>query len=160
MYEESIRIPMLINDPRVSKARTIEALTLNIDIAPTILDLAGVVIPKEMQGRSLLSWVQGKRVKDWRRDFLYEHHTMTKIIPEVEGVRTERWKYVRWMNASPIWEELFDLAKDPESCAIWLANHNIKSNSRHYANAGRSLRTRASNRAPITDTAGATRLVC
>jgi arylsulfatase A-like enzyme len=112
MYEESIRVPMLVYDPRVKKARTVDDLTLNIDLALTILDLAGVQIPKEMQGRSLAPFVQGKRAKDWRRDFFYEHHTMTKIIPEIEGVRTERWKYVRWMNATPMFEELFDLRKD------------------------------------------------
>ncbi|HZO84776.1 MAG TPA: sulfatase [Verrucomicrobiae bacterium] len=114
MYEESIRVPMVIHDPRQRKARTIEALTLNIDLAPTIIDLAGVSIPKEMQGRSLAPWLAGKRAKDWRRDFLYEHHTLVKIIPEIEGVRTERWKYVRWMNASPMREELYDLARDPD----------------------------------------------
>ena len=113
MYEESIRVPMLIHDPRAGKARTIDALTLNIDLAPTIVDLAGIAPPKEMQGRSLASWVRGKRLKEWRRDFLYEHHTMTHIIPRIEGVRTDRWKYVRWVSASPVFEELFDLEKDP-----------------------------------------------
>src|SRR5687768_1013645 len=68
MYEESIRVPMLIHDPHQRKARSIDALTLNIDLAPTILDLAGVAIPKEMQGRSLVPLAEGKRVKDWRRD--------------------------------------------------------------------------------------------
>jgi arylsulfatase A-like enzyme len=114
MYEESIRVPFLIHDPRARKARNIEALTLNIDLAPTILALAGVGVPKEMQGRSLVPWVEGKTVRDWRRDFLYEHHTLERIIPEIEGVRTERWKYVRWMNAAPLREELYDLAKDRE----------------------------------------------
>lgn len=113
MYEESIRVPMLIHDPR-RKPRVVDALTLNIDLAPTILDLAGLAIPGEMQGRSLVPWVGGKRAKDWRQDFLYEHHTLAKIIPQIEGVRTERWKYVRWINATPLWEELFDLEKDPQ----------------------------------------------
>jgi arylsulfatase A-like enzyme len=67
-----------------------------------------------MQGRSLVPFVRGQRVKDWRQEFFYEHHTMTKIIPEIEGVRNERWKYVRWMNATPMFEELFDLSKDPQ----------------------------------------------
>jgi len=114
MYEESIRVPILICDPREHKARTIDALTLNIDLAPTILDLAGVTIPKEMQGRSLVPFVQGRRPNNWRRDFFYEHHTMTKVIPEVEGVRNERWKYVRWVTTLPLFEELFDLKSDPE----------------------------------------------
>ncbi|HKQ38636.1 MAG TPA: sulfatase [Verrucomicrobiae bacterium] len=114
MYEESIRVPMLVFDPREHKPRTAEALTLNIDLAPTILDFAAVSIPKEMQGRSLLPFIHGRRVSDWRRDFFYEHHTMTKVIPELEGVRTERWKYVRWVTTLPLFEELFDLQKDPD----------------------------------------------
>ena len=114
LYEESIRVPMLICDPRERKPRSIDAMTLNIDLAPTIVDLAGVDVPKEMQGRSLVPWSQGKRAKAWREDFLYEHHTMAKIIPEIEGVRTERWKYVRWMNATPMTEELYDLRTDPD----------------------------------------------
>ena len=122
MYEESIRVPMLIHDPRGPKARNVEEMTLNIDLAPTIVDLAGVAVPKEMQGRSLAPFVNGKRLKDWRRDFFYEHHTMVKIIPEIEGVRTERWKYVRWMNASPMFEELYDLRKDPNETRNLIAD--------------------------------------
>jgi arylsulfatase A-like enzyme len=114
MYEESIRVPMLVHDARLAKARKVDALTLNIDLAPTVLDLAGVPVPSSMQGRSLVPLLKGKLPKDWRRDFLYEHHTMAKIIPRVEGVRTERWKYVRWVNATPVWEELFDLSADLE----------------------------------------------
>ena len=125
MYEESIRVPMLIFDPREHKSRTTDALTLNIDLAPTILGLAAVGIPKEMQGQSLVPFVQGRRVSNWRRDFFYEHHTMTKIIPEVEGTRTERWKYVRWVTTSPLFEELFDLKTDPEEL------HNLASEPRH-----------------------------
>lgn len=113
MYEESIRVPMIVHDPRLTKPRKIEALTLNIDLAPTILGLARVAIPATMQGRSLVPLLERNRPRDWRRDFLYEHHTLPKIIPQIEGVRTERWKYVRWVSATPIWEELFDLAKDP-----------------------------------------------
>jgi arylsulfatase A-like enzyme len=67
-----------------------------------------------MQGRSLVPFVHGKRPKNWRDDFFYEHHTMTNVIPEIEGVRNERWKYVRWVTTSPMFEELFDLKNDPD----------------------------------------------
>ena len=124
MYEESIRLPMLICDPRM-KARTVDAMTLNIDLAPTIADLAGVTVPKEMQGHSLVPFVQGRRPNNWRHDFFYEHHTMTKVIPELEGVRTERWKYVRWVTTSPLFEELYDLKSDPEEL------RNLANDPRH-----------------------------
>lgn len=114
MYEESIRVPMLLHDARLRKGRAVEELTLNIDLAPTILELAGLPIPREMQGSSLLSLARGKRVKNWRTDFLYEHHTLAHLIPRLEGVRAERWKYVRWLTTMPVFEELFDLSKDPE----------------------------------------------
>lgn len=135
MYEESIRVPMLVHDPRQRKARAIDALTLNIDLAPTILDLAGVAIPKEMQGRSLVPLAEGKRVRDWRRDFFYEHHTLPKIIPQLEGVRTERWKYVRWITTTPVWEELFDLAADSDE------TRNLANEPRHRKRL-ETLRTR------------------
>lgn len=115
MYEESIRVPLIVFDPRLSKARagqTVEALTLNIDLAPTLLDLAGLRIGNAMQGRSLVPLLKGKRPGDWRHDFFYEHSTRKDIIPPSEGVRTERWKYIRWVEANPVVEELYDLRAD------------------------------------------------
>jgi len=89
-------------------------MTLNIDLAPTLLDLAGLRIPKEMQGRSLAPLLVRKRPPaGWRTEFFYEHHYDPKIIPPSEGVRTERWAYMRWLNENPVIEELYDLAADP-----------------------------------------------
>ncbi|MFM1769485.1 MAG: hypothetical protein RJA22_2014 [Verrucomicrobiota bacterium] len=116
MYEESIRVPLLVADlrePAGRGARAVPALTLNIDLAPTLLDLAGLPVPAVMQGRSLAPFLQGRTPGDWRTDFFYEHHTKADIIPPSEGVRTERWKYVRWVEATPPVEELYDLAADP-----------------------------------------------
>ena len=88
-------------------------MTLNLDLAPTLLDLAGVAIPEMMQGRSLAALVQGRRVGDWRKSFFYEHHYGPKIIPPSEGIRTERWAYLRWLAPNPEGEELYDLLHDP-----------------------------------------------
>lgn len=115
MYEESIRVPLIVHDPRLPAARrgaTVGALTLNIDFAPTLLDLAGLRTPREMQGRSLAPLLRGERARGWRTEFFYEHHTLPNIIAPSEGVRTERWKYMRWIAAKPVVEELYDLADD------------------------------------------------
>lgn len=120
MYEESIRIPLIIFDPRLPESRrgaVVSQLALNIDFAPTMLDLAEVRIPGAMQGRSLVPLVQGDSATDWRNDFFYEHHfgeNRKPPIPATEGVREERWKYTRWTSVEPVFEELFDLEKDPE----------------------------------------------
>jgi arylsulfatase A-like enzyme len=116
MYEESIRVPCIVFDPRMPDARRgarVGALTLNIDFAPTMLELAGLPVPQELQGASLGPWIRGDIPRGWRTEFFYEHKTLPDRIPPVEGVRGERWKYVRWTSARPPFEELFDLASDP-----------------------------------------------
>jgi arylsulfatase A-like enzyme len=116
MYEESIRVPLIIMDPRLPpqlQGRKVDAMALNIDIAPTVLDWAGIPVPQSMQGKSLRPWVEGQNVSPWRRDFFYEHHTLPKLIPPSEGVRTERWSYIRWLAQEPVIEELYDIQADP-----------------------------------------------
>lgn len=116
MYEEDIRVPLFIFDPRQPKAtsaRRSPAMVLNVDFAPTMLELAGVPVPKAMQGRSLAPLLKGESPKDWRTEFFYEHHSVAARIPQSEGVRTERWKYLRWIAETPVKEELYDLQADP-----------------------------------------------
>ncbi len=117
MYEESIRIPLIIADPRLPAStrgrRT--AMALNIDLAPTILALAGVPIPERMQGVDLQPLLRdpAARVRD---DWFYEHtysDPTRRPIPRTEGVRTARWKYIRYPETKPLVEELFDLKADP-----------------------------------------------
>ncbi|MBI3822206.1 MAG: sulfatase [Planctomycetes bacterium] len=115
LYEESIRVPLIVFDPSLPQQRrnrTVEAMTLNIDLAPTMLDYAGVAMPKSMQGQSVRPWIRGESPK-WRDDWFYEHHTAIKIIPPSEGVRTTRWTYLRWLkDANNPVEELYDLQAD------------------------------------------------
>jgi arylsulfatase A-like enzyme len=116
MYEESIRLPLIILDPRVPAANrlhTSDAMTLNIDMAPTLLDLAGLPAPARMQGTSLERLLTAKAPADWRTEFFYEHHYGPKIIPPSEGVRTEQWSYIHWMPPNPEVEELYDVREDP-----------------------------------------------
>jgi arylsulfatase A-like enzyme len=115
MHEESIRLPLILFDPRTPGAvrgRRIPQFVLNIDMAPTILDLAEVPIPPQIQGKSVLPLLGGDETP-WRSDFFYEHRFVHKAIPQSEGVRTARWKYVRYYSQKPVYEELYDLEQDP-----------------------------------------------
>ena len=112
-YEESIRIPMLARYPSLIKAGTkIENLTLNIDIAPTFLDLAGLQPVKEMQGTSLLPLLRGKTPK-WRESFFCEYFE-EKQYPRIAGwqaVRNEHWKYIHYTHLEGM-DELYDVRED------------------------------------------------
>ena len=113
-HEESIRIPLLIHDPRNrrKRAQPLTELVLNIDFAPTILSCAGLPAPESMQGRSLTPLLE-KTIPDWRPDFFYEHHFIPNRIPESEAVRSQRWKYIHWLAPKAGVEELYDLSRDP-----------------------------------------------
>ncbi len=116
-YEESLRVPLVIQDPRVSsalKGRVLEPLALNVDIAATILDLAGVAVPASYQGRSLKPLLYGEQPTDWRQDFFCEHLMNYSEIPKYEGVRGRRWVYARYFQQEPVFEFLHDLEQDPQ----------------------------------------------
>lgn len=115
MYEPSIRVPMLLRWPGgIAPGRVDERnFALNIDVAPTLLDLGGAAVPTAMQGES---WkpIIGNAQADWRKDFLYEYYEFpaAHCVRPHRGVRGERWKYIRW-NLAPGEEELYDLQGDP-----------------------------------------------
>ena len=118
MYEESIRVPLIIVDPRLpahAVGRTCDAMALNIDFAPTMLDLAAIAVPQAMQGKSLVPLVHDPSAP-LRDGWFYEHHFTLgapRKIERSEGVRTARWKYIRYIDQRPICEQLFDLWSDP-----------------------------------------------
>ncbi len=115
-YEESIRMPLLVRYPRLIKARTVRnELALNIDLAPTLLELAGVSSPVTMQGRSLVPLLKDSD-SEWRRSFLIEYYS-DKVFPRMlkmgyKAVRTERWKYIHYLELDGM-DELYDLKADP-----------------------------------------------
>ena len=113
MHEESIRVPLIVHDPRTSAARgrRLSPLALNIDLAPTMLALAGLTPPPSMQGRSLVPLLRGES-PSWRSDFFYEHLFQHAWIPKTEGVRTESWKYTQYIEEPDRFEECYDLAAD------------------------------------------------
>ena len=114
MHDLSIRVPLIIYDPRMASARRGKidsSFVLNIDIAPTLLDLAGLPIPEQMQGRSLAPILNGSMFNP-RKQILTEHLWDLPEIPQTESVRTERWKYIRYPQHQEF-EELYDLQHDP-----------------------------------------------
>lgn len=116
-YEESLRIPLLVHDPRLSpekRGKTVDALALNLDIPATILDFAGVKVPALQQGRSLVPLTRGEQPADWRTDFFSEHLMRHPDIPKWEGVRGQRWVYARYFEQKPPFEFLHDLKTDPD----------------------------------------------
>lgn len=122
-YEEGIRIPLLMRYPPLIKAgRTIEPLVLSIDLAPTLLDLAGVAVPGHVEGRSLVPLLKGGS-PPWRKSFLIEYYG-DKVFPRVVGMgykalRTERFKYINYTQLEEM-DELYDLQNDPfEMRNLW-----------------------------------------
>ena len=113
-YEESLRIPMLMRYPTKIKAgTTFNPMVLNVDMAPTMLELAGLPIPAEMQGRSITPVLRGD-VKNWRTSFLAEYFMETNFprVPSWQGVRNEQWKYIHYTELQGM-DELYNLKTDP-----------------------------------------------
>lgn len=113
MYDNSVRVPLIVYDPRVKKHKDIDDMALNLDVTATIADLAGAEIPKSWHGRSLMPIVKGDKKKLDRDTVLIEHLWEFEDIPPSEGVRTNKWKYLRYVNDKSI-EELYNLKKDPK----------------------------------------------
>jgi arylsulfatase A-like enzyme len=117
MYEESMRVPGFIFDPRhITKGANTREMVLNIDLAPTILELAGIKVPGHMQGKSLLPLLEDPE-KPFREDFFYEHRYRHlegyQHIERSEGVRTREWKYIQYIDRTGVAaEELYNLATD------------------------------------------------
>ena len=112
-YEESLRVPLIIVDPRLPKetrGKVVDSLALNVDFAPTIVEWAKLPADKSHQGRSLVALVRGER-PPWRTDFFCEHLFANKDIPKWEGVRDERYVYARYFEEKH--EYLHDLREDP-----------------------------------------------
>lgn len=113
MYEESFRTPLLARFPHGKKGK-VSQMVQNIDYAPTFLELAGVDIPEDIQGVSLLPLLKGERPKDWRKSLYYHfyEYPAEHAVKRHYGVRTERYKLIHFYNDIDAWE-LYDLKKDP-----------------------------------------------
>ncbi|MBM3983299.1 MAG: DUF4976 domain-containing protein, partial [Planctomycetes bacterium] len=113
LYDESLRIPFLVRYPRLfGKGKTVDEMVLNIDLAPTLLDLAGVKVPKEMQGASWKDLAAGRKPEKWREAFFAEYYKELGNVPTCYAIRTATHKLVKYPG-HPEWTEVFDLAVDP-----------------------------------------------
>jgi len=135
MYEESLRMPLLVSCPgKITPGTVNDRMVLNVDFAPTLLEYAGVPVPADMQGRSLMPLLRGEMPKDWRTSMYYRyyHYPSDHRVQPHYGVRTERHKLI-YFNKLDEWE-LFDLQKDPRE------TQNVYGDS-NYADTLQTLRT-------------------
>jgi arylsulfatase A-like enzyme len=135
-YDASLRIPFLVRDPRPGGARGVasDQIALNIDVAPTLLDLAGIPVPASMDGRSLAPILRGETAAP-RDHFFLEHYTSPAGMPYIPrniGIRTRTAKFFRWIDpqAGGV-ESLYDLAADP------MESRDLLSDPEHSAEAAR-----------------------
>lgn len=115
-YEESIRVPLIVRDPRMpasKRGKTNNDFVLNVDLAPTILAATGITAPPRMQGRSFAPLYLARTRPPWRTEFFYEHAIIrsTDFIPASEALVQKKMKYIYWPDFKH--EELFDLQRDP-----------------------------------------------
>ncbi|MFP6866246.1 MAG: sulfatase/phosphatase domain-containing protein, partial [Roseibacillus sp.] len=128
MYEESLRMPLVIKWPGVTKPGSIdEHLVQNLDYAETFLQAAGVEVPKDMQGSSLLPLLKGEQPKEWRDSIYYHYYEYPSVhqVPRHNGVRTERYKLMHFYEFDE-WE-FYDLQEDPDELS------NLYQSKKHAA---------------------------
>lgn len=126
-YEESVRVPMLVRCPGLFEGgKVIENMIQNVDIAPTIMACAGLDKAKQMVGYSFLPLLKGERV-NWRDHIFYEYYWEYEFpqTPTMHGIRTDRYKYIRYHG---IWDtnEFYDLQSDPYETTNLIAEPEYK----------------------------------
>ncbi len=127
MYEESISVPYVVSWPAALPKGKVDNkhFVLNIDFAPTLLDLAGVPVPSDMQGHSIQPLLKGSDPSDWRASFLYEYYEYPAVhcVRKNRGIRTHRYKLIHFWE-EPESFELYDLESDPTEV------HNVASDAK------------------------------
>ena len=114
-YEESMRVPLLVWAPGMIKPKSvIEQVIMNVDLAPTFMELAGIKAPAEMQGNSFVNILKNNKASWSRKNVFYEYYWEAAFpqTPTIFAVRTNRYKYIYYNG---VWDinELFDLQNDP-----------------------------------------------
>jgi arylsulfatase A-like enzyme len=114
MYEESFRTPLLVRWPGKVKPGSVSTdMAMNLDFPETFLEIAGLDVPADMQGRSLVPVLEGNTPADWRKSVYYRYYEFPQphyVHPHL-GIRTERYKLIHF-DTIDAWE-LFDLKNDP-----------------------------------------------
>ncbi|MBK1791203.1 sulfatase family protein [Persicirhabdus sediminis] len=125
-YEQSFRTPLIIKFPKAKSGQRVDQFALNIDLAPTLLELAGVEIPADIQGSSLVPLLNGEQPSSWRERIYYRYYDDKGYrIPQHQAVRTDRYKLIYFPKEQRY--ELFDLEKDPTEM------HNLAENPEYSA---------------------------
>jgi len=115
MYEESLHMPFIVKWPGVIAPGSVNSdMVQNLDFAETFLDMAGLQIPAEMQGRSLVPILRGQTPDDWRTSIYYHYYEYpgAHMVQKHNGVRTNRYKLINYYELGE--KELFDLETDPK----------------------------------------------
>lgn len=117
MYEESLKTPFVMRYPgKIKPGTVVDKMIVNIDFAPTLIDLAGITVPGEMQGKSFAKLLgKSASLPEWRKSMYYHYYEYPEphhVAPHV-GIRTERYKLIRFYGPHDTWE-LFDLKQDPQ----------------------------------------------
>lgn len=140
-HEESIRIPLIIYDPRLPRSaagKRIQAMTLNIDLQPTVLQLAGLPAAAPVHGRSVSPFLENPQSPERSVWYIEHRFPYRGWIPSSEGIRTKRWKYMRYTDVAAPFEELYDLESDPIETVNLAANPKYASQKNtltHYTSA-------------------------
>ena len=115
MYEESLKMPLIIKWPGVTQPGSVNRqLVQNLDYAETLLEMAGATVPDDMQGRSLVPLLKGQTVDDWRSSIYYHFYEYPSVhmVPRHNGIRTHRYKLIQIYEFGE-WE-FYDLKVDPD----------------------------------------------
>jgi len=126
-YEQSLRVPLIIYDPRMpveNRGRVLKPMVSNLDLAPTMLEMGGVDIPDCYQGRTLIPVLDNKTPSDWRTSVFCEHHELA--IQPWAGIRDERYVYARYDRLKPAYEFLHDLKRDPDQLTNFVNDPEYK----------------------------------
>jgi arylsulfatase A-like enzyme len=118
-YDESLRVPLIIHDPRSSisndnRGKVFTQMATNTDLPATMLELAGIPVPEKYQGQSLVPFLKGDIPKSWRNDFFAEFGSSHHQLPSWHGVQSLSASYARYYKQDPVAEFLYDLKADPD----------------------------------------------
>ena len=135
MYEESLRTPLIMRFPdRIQAGVVNENLVMNLDLAPTILETAGVKVPSEMQGMPLQNVYNQPLAQDWRKSVYYHYYEYPHgwhAVKRHNGVRGSQYKLIHFYNDIDAWE-FYDLEKDPDELVNLIDHPEMQSHIKAY----------------------------
>lgn len=158
LYDESVHVPLIIYSPffdKKTKGKVINELVVGQDIPATILKMCSLNIPKSYQGKNMLPLIEETKYK-WRDEIFLENLFTDQGYPRQEGIRSKQYKYIRSFsktndrnkylpaqtfttNETPIYEELFDMVKDPKEQNNLATNPTYKKELEYYRNRCKTL---------------------